>query len=469
MPLPIDRSPEGITAVASFAGRVWYAGAGSKVESGDQRSPQYSGFVFFSQLITSIEKLNRCYQDASPTSEHISELIDTDGGHIILKNSGNIFKMVEFRDGLLIFAENGVWLVAGGEAGFTPLSAPVERITNVPVSGAGAVVDAENAVFFWSESGIQAIGIDPDTGRLGVRNITETTIQTLYTAISTPAKRAAKGVFDGAARQVRWQFNSSPTFSGSDSVLENDKELVFDFTLGAWYVSDITPAGTDSPFIGEYVQLQAPTLADIVMTVTIGGVAVTINSVNVTITEKVSQPISSSIKYFTGQKLSGGNFKYTFSFFRDNDFLDWKTNDSVGLDAPAFLLTGDEITDDIMRPKAATFIVTHFERTEDGFELDASGEIVFSNPSSALMQGRWEWSDSAASGKFTPQEQVYRFPRLFTPSAVTDPFDFGSEVITTKSKLPGSGIALRLRFDTEPGKDCRILGWGIAITGNTEV
>jgi len=469
MALPIDRSTEGITTVASFAGRVFYSGAGTKVESGDQRSPQYAGFVFFSQVVDSIEKLNKCYQEAAPTSEHVSELIDTDGGVLILKNAGVIFNMVEFRDGLLIFAEGGVWLISGGTGGFTPLAPPLERLTNVSVVGPRAIVNAENAVFFWSDSGIHAIGISPDTGRLGVTNITENTIQTLFSKISTPAKRVAKGAFDGAARQVRWQFNSLSTFDGAGSVLQNDKELVLDLTLSAFYVSDLKPIATDSPFIGEYIELKAPPLLDIVENVTINGVVVTINAIPVTITEKITQPIPSSIKYFAGQKVTGGNFKYTFSFYRDTDFLDWDTSSSTGVDAPAFLETGHEIAEDVMRAKAVTYLVSHFERTEDGFELDANGDIILSNPSSALLQGRWEWADSAGSGRWTPQFEAYRLNRHFTPSSVNDPFDFGFEVVTTKNKLPGEGIAVRLRWDTSPGKDCRILGWGLALTGGTQV
>ena len=48
-------------------------------------------------------------------------------------------------------------------------------------------------------------------------------------------------------------------------------------------------------------------------------------------------------------------------------------------------------------------------------------------------------------------------------------FDYGHYVITTKSKIRGTGRAVRLRFESEPGKDMHILGWSIEMLQENEL
>jgi len=468
--LPIDQSTEGVTAVASFGGRVFYAGAGSALNSGDQRSPQLTGFIWFSQVIDAIEKLNKCYQDADPTSEHISDLIDTDGGFIIIKDSGVIHKLIVIRAGLLVFANNGVWFIRGGEAGFSPLANTAEKISDIGSIGASSVVPVENTVFYWSIGGIYALGNDADSGLLSAQSVSQDKIQTLYNDITEAAKAHAVGTFDSADRKIRWQYNNDPAFSGTSGRLKNNKELILDIALGAFYPSNLQVLANDSPFISNYLLLPEFTNADEVFDVVVGSDDVVVGVDDVILTTTVEQPASTRVKYFATQEVAGGNIKYTFSFYRDGDFEDWATpNGGTGIDAPAFILTGDEIAQDVMRGKAATYIVSHFERTEDGFELDGSGNIQLANQSSALLQGRWEWTNSVSAGRWTNQFQAYRLRRHFTPVDVNDPFDYGFEVVSTKSKLRGQGKAIRLRWDTEAGKDFRLLGWGITLTGKTKV
>jgi len=50
-----------------------------------------------------------------------------------------------------------------------------------------------------------------------------------------------------------------------------------------------------------------------------------------------------------------------------------------------------------------------------------------------------------------------------------DDFDYGYEVLTTKSKLRGYGRALSLYIQSESGKDMHLLGWGVSATGGTVV
>ena len=97
------------------------------------------------------------------------------------------------------------------------------------------------------------------------------------------------------------------------------------------------------------------------------------------------------------------------------------------------------------------------------------GQLEATNPSSCLVQAQWDFANSGAGGKYGTQFQAYRLNRLFIPTGTADPFDYGTGVVTTKSKLRGSGKAISLRFDTEPSKDLFILGWAMNVEGKQSV
>ena len=81
------------------------------------------------------------------------------------------------------------------------------------------------------------------------------------------------------------------------------------------------------------------------------------------------------------------------------------------------------------------------------------------------MQSQWNWTDSVNSGKWGTQFQAYRLRRPYIPQSADDTFTYGERVVVTKNKLRGSGRALSLLIESEAGKDMRLLGWAMIITG----
>ena len=154
---------------------------------------------------------------------------------------------------------------------------------------------------------------------------------------------------------------------------------------------------------------------------------------------------------------------YTFSTYSNNDFLDWEGVDSTGVDAEAYMVTGYLTAGDNQRDKQVSYITCHFRRTESGWELDNSGQIVPTNQSSCKVQAQWEWSNHVNSGRWGTEFQAYRYKRVFIPADVNDDYDYGFATIVTKSKLRGKGKALSLKFSTEAGKNCHIYGWSLII------
>jgi hypothetical protein len=122
---------------------------------------------------------------------------------------------------------------------------------------------------------------------------------------------------------------------------------------------------------------------------------------------------------------------------------------------------------DTMRNKTAQKLVTHFKRTELNAVDNGEGQAVPDNPSSCLMQTRWDWSDSGTSGKWSEEFQVYR-PRPYVLT-IGEPIDYGYDVITNKNTIPGKGRALSIKFRSDGDNDFLLYGWAIKFTGQQSV
>ena len=47
--------------------RLFYSGITSSVNGADSKSPNYSGYVFFTKVITADNDFGKCHQEADPT------------------------------------------------------------------------------------------------------------------------------------------------------------------------------------------------------------------------------------------------------------------------------------------------------------------------------------------------------------------------------------------------------------------
>jgi hypothetical protein len=466
--LPQDRETGNISTAAAFAGRIFYSGIRSNITVPDDRSPSFSGTILFSPIIDNNKKFGFCYQEGDPTAEFNAELVSSDGGTIQIPEAAGIFKILALETVLLVFAENGVWMLSGGEAGFSAGEFAVRKITDVGATGHDSVVAVDGSVVYWARGGIYQLTPDPRSGRLVAQNITERTIQTRYNEIPTISKVFAKGTFDTTARQVKWLYNDDPNYDGVTRVNSYNKELVLDFVLGAFSIMGIGEI-SGGPYVAGYLSSSDFITSQLAETVIVGANnTVQVSAEDVIVSRDIRSRGNTTTKYLVAHK-QGLLVKWTLASYSNGNFLDWEEFNSVGIDAPAFMLTGEELFSDTQRDKSVKYLTAHMLRTETGFILDGSGDLQPENPSSCLIQARWDFSNSAASGKFGDQFEAYRLTRNYIPTGVGDPFDYGQEVITTKTKLRGSGRALSIRFDTSPGKDLLLYGWGMSAEGNTVV
>jgi len=445
-----------ISSVASSGGRVFYAGL---------KDSEYSNYIFFSRIIETEQDFSKCYQISDPTSEIASDLLDADGGYIVITGMAKVVKLVALENSIVVFATNGVWQIKGGESlGFTALDYSIHKVSSVGTINIDSILSVESSIVYWADGGIYSLASDQVSGKLNATNISENTVQTLYLNIPSVGRINSSGTYDGDTKRISWLYNEDDDYDGNSYKYKYNKELIYDISLGAFFKNEFAELDSDSPYVAGYVNTSNLVTTSVAYDIVVNGDTVEVNGDPVQMSLDLLGRGSLGIKYLTVVPQTGGlNSKITFSQYSDLDFMDWSTADGTGKSYLSYLDTGHEILGDTTRDKQARYLTMHFNRTETGFTNTDGFNAI--RPSSCLIQSKWGWSNSSASGKYGTQFQAYRLKRNYIPTGTGDTFDYGFEVVSTKNKLRGSGAALALRIESEAGKDMHILGWGIDFTG----
>ena len=455
-----DLSVGGLSAVADFAGRVFYGGFDGRLASGgDKRSPDLSNIVAFSQLVRSRQDFSKCYQEGDPTSRDSSDMVDTDGGFIKISGAKQIIAMRNLQTHLVIFATNGVWTVTGGsDYGFSATNYKVSKISSFGALGATSIVVEGTSAYFWAEDGIYTLGRN-QFGDFEVQSMTLKTIQSFYQAIPTDSKATSSGAYDPSSKKVTWIYKSGTPFTGTSET----KEIVFDSLTGSFSVNRIMNLASNS--VEVFAPFRGPTFLvdssdeDVV----VSGNPVQAAGVDVIVTTDLVQATTLQSMRYIAIANEAGVLQFTFSTYHNTSFLDWFSKDAIGVDAKAFALTGWATAGDSAIDKQSPYLMWHMRRTENG--IDSLGNPL--NASSCQVRARWDFANREASYKWTPFFQVYRYVKAFIPLDLNSTYDNGYELVSTKNKLRGRGKALALYFETEEGKDCQIVGWNLTLNANT--
>lgn len=435
---PDDITANGPTAVSAMSGHVFYSGFDGTVTGGDARSPNFSNYVFFSQLVKSAKEINLCYQEGDPTSRESSDVVDTDGGFIKISGARNILSLHPLGLSMIVIADNGVWAITGQDinSGFSATNFKVSKVSTFGGVGQGqATVVVGTSLFYLSNEGIFVV--EPsDIGNPTSTSLTEGTIQKLYNKIPVEARNQAFSVYDPVNKKIRWLFNLNIDAAGN-GFWTNQKymELVFDLNLKAFEKNDIAAFANYS--------LQAPFPASLKA-----------NKVKDQVEE------TSFVRYILLK--NEASLKFTIVDFNNTKWRDFQFIDGVGVDAKAYCLTGYQIAGDSVVDKQAPYLVMHFLRTEKTTDSDA----VPVEQSSCMFRMQWNFSSDESSNKWTPLREAYRYmkPLLAFPNST---YNTGFDVISTKNKVRGNGKSFALYFETTPYKACNILGWNLTLTANS--
>jgi hypothetical protein len=428
------------------------------VTGGNKRSPDLSNFVVFSQLVKNSQDINKCYQEGDPTSRDNADLVDTDGGFIRISGLDSVVALVNVSSAIIVIANNGVWSITGGsDYGFSATNYKVDKISEFGALGSRSIVTDSGRVFYWSEDGIYVVAKD-QFGAYGVSNITLTTIQTFYEDIPNTSKQKVVGAYDSIGKKIRWLFKDGVPFTNTSVT----KELILDLSINAFYVNRImnnTTYTAEVFSVFKSLPFQSGTGNVLIQA---GTDEVFAGAEPVVIPNAGRSAGLQSSRYLCIIK-DGTDAIFTFGYYNNPFFTDWETVDGVGVDAKAFLQTGAYTADDSSIHKQVPYLTMHFLRTENGVDSDLNPE----GASSCFVRTMWDWANGYNSNKWSPLMQAYRYRKSYTPTGPEDTFDTGFQIISSRNKLRGRGKAFSLYFETEPLKDCRIIGWSLALNGNS--
>jgi hypothetical protein len=440
-------------ACAFFAGRVWYSG----IPNGEKL-----GWVLFSQVLDDIGNVEKCYQRNDPTSETFSDLLDNDGGVIQIPDIGEIVALVPIGRALFVFGANGVWQIIGGDNGFTAATYSVEKISSVGCLFQKSIVPVENLIFYWSVSGIYVLQVDSTSLSANVQNISDESIKTFYQAIPTINKLYVDGKYNESEKIIHWLYSSSNISNTGEGRFKKNAVLALNLRLGRSFYT-YTFDNEVGPLIAALAITKETVQNEVVFDVVVGNNDVLVNTDNVITNIPV---INGSIKQFKYLTLSPSTtYSTTFSDTLGNKFADFYSYNNVGREVDAYVLTGYNMGGvGPARQKTVSHLTAFMKRTETEFDINAQPV----NPSSILMQTRWDFTDNSNPGKWSGLYEVYRQPRVFYASPGQD-FDDGYPLVISKNKIRGRGKALQIKFQSSTGKDMSIVGWSINFVGNTNV
>jgi hypothetical protein len=458
-PYPSDYTTGGANCVAEFAGRIFFSGFTGTVVGGDKRSPNYTNYVFFSTLVKSKTDLPKCYQDGDPTSRETPDILDTDGGFLRISEAKNIISLINMGTSLIAIASNGVWSIDGGsDYGFSASNYKVSKLTTFGGISASTIVLEGNRAHYWAEDGIYTLSKN-EFGDIGATSISLGTIQKFYEEIPNIAKLKATSIYDDLSKKVRWVFNTGNLLSEANET----KELVLDIALSSFSLNRVMNLIPNSVNVVSLFQSSPYRTGEIQEPVYVDTEVVVSGEDPVIISERIQLSGIQSTKYIVLRR-EGGQVQYSFSYYNNPRFLDWETVNGVGVDAKAFCLTGSQTIGDSSIKKQIPYLTMHFIRTEK--EVDINFTPL--NQSGCKFRCQWNFANSIESHKWTPLMQAYRYRMPLMATSPNGSYNNGFEVVTTKNKVRGSGLAFALYFETEPLKDCKLLGWNIAINGNSK-
>jgi len=434
--LPTDTETSRFKSVAAFAGRVFYAGL---------ESSKNSGSLLFSPQIDNLGDLGNCYQVNDPTSEDLSDLLDTDGGRIVIPDAVNIKYLYAYGANLYIFADNGVWSINGVDNVFRATEYSIQSISSVGILSAETFVEAEGIPFWWSRFGIHALTFDQVSGLAKEENISVGTIQTFWDDISQDSKSRVTALYDRINKEIYWTYPED----GETNVNKFNKFLILDTVLQAFYPWTVSDEATNTDYIMGFSFYSGFGSDQLILDVVSGADDVISNSDDVISTQYTD--------YITGDPAivllirDGATGKVTMGTFSSNTYLDWGTTNYS-----SYAEAGYDFKGDLFYQKTSPYVITYMRTTETGWTGDEIAGYEPINPSSLFVSSFWDFKSTPSS----VAQQAYRFKTMPVVGDLNT-WDYPSSVISTRLKLRGKGRSTRLRFESEQGKDFILLGYGV--------
>lgn len=422
-----------VATSAFHAGRVFYSGITYQNRSSD---------IYFTQILHpgETDDFGKCYQAADPTSELVFDLQPNDGGVISIPEAGQILKLWAMQGGLTIFATNGIWQITGSAGiGFTANDYTVRNISTIKCIGATSFVDVGGFPAFWAAEGIYILTPD-QAGGVNIKTLTDETILTFYNSIPSSSKRQARGFFDLISKKVQWLFKSTEA-STPEEICEYDRILVWNARTAAF--NPWTVSASDVKMHAILVPDSTGSALTEVTVVDDAADTVQDDAGNDVVRYSVGSAVSSpTFKYLVSYDDGAGSYTFTVAEELDEDYVDWFTYDSVGVDYTSYFISGYKVHGQGQRKFQSNYVYIF------------SGEI----PSQYNFQALWDYANTGDSGDWSSQTHQ--------TVAVSDT---QYDIKRNRLKVRGSGLALQFKVYSEPGEPFNIVGWSVWETGNASI
>lgn len=428
---------------AAYAGRVFYSGM---LNSTDDNGTK----VYFTQVLEDgFGLIGECFQQNDPTSEFLSDLLDTDGGYVNIPEAHNIRKLHTFGPDLYVFAENGVWRIGGVDDVFRATEYSVNKIGEDGIVTANSFISANGKPYWWSNSGIFTIGIDQSTGGIISQNMSVSTIQTFWDNIGAEERSRVQGSYDDVKRRVFWAYPSS----GEASENKLNEILIWDEILGAFFPWSISDQDTDTDYmVGLAFSNGSGTTTITYNVVDSSGNQIVDSSLNDVVIQREGQSLSSALLKVVYR--DGTTGAIGFAEFSGTDFLDWGDAAYTSYAETAYNFLGAGMT-----KKNVPYILTFMKTTETGWEANQAGDGYDPlRPSSLFLKSKWDFRETPNTGR----QQCYRlkYP-VSVDTSELGTWAYPEEVVTSRLKIRGRGRVVVLRWESESGYDFHLLGWSM--------
>jgi hypothetical protein len=415
-------------AVASFAGRIFYAGT---------NHPELADKLFFSQLTLSEtdahSKYGKMYQEQDPTSEFLNELLPTDGGVIEIAGLGSVVTMVPLQNSLIILTKNGIWELNGGNQYFSATNIFVRKIADVEVVSPYGVTLTDQGLMVASPSGVYVIRGDDSTNLLTADSVTYGSIQSLWLSIPIESRNKIIALYNDLDYKVSFFYQRDTSYYFKYAY---DTALIFDLRQEAWtkhtfdnYVS-AGGLGVISKFIHGVVPLNART-----------GCSCAAKFRYLIYNSDISvSPVSDTMTFA----------ELTHNHTTFNDVM-------TGTEKPAYIITNYDLADAYANYKYAPYLITFCHKVETGYTQEGE-DLAVANEGGLLVQGLFNFATGTTSNKWTTAQQAYR-PGPYAPVNINDTDGFG--VYASKLKLRGRGRSVAIKYSSETNKDFHLAGFAM--------
>ena len=428
--------------IIAYAGRVWYL-------SGDT--------VLYSQvLFDDLNKSDKCYQEADPTSEKISDLVDTDGGMIQIPELGEGIRFCLVGGALAVVGTKSIQLISGGQNNAFTATAYVRGAMQAYTAiSPRSFVTTEYGTFFWSDVGIVLLSYQEG---FSAQNITENTINTFYQKIPDWAMKKCVGIYNRAQKQIVWMYPGN-----ENNYLNLNKMLVYDILKNSWTPFEITSTesledGTSLPWIVGGVTLETSYKNDNIYPVYAEGSEV-VDDRGFRIL--VDDPIEREDQTFKSAVLvcfDNSESKTTFGSFDNLNCLDWAAGDiyGPGVNYNSYLVSHPINLGSTAWNKTIPYLLAYFRRTETGYTTD--GVKIY--PSACQGAILWDWNNTGRSGKWDAQQELYRYEK----DTLLD-----NDYVFSKTRVYGGGRAFKVKLSSKDNNYFIVENIGFNIYGDARI